>query len=83
MRHHVKSARLLGAQGDRGAVEPDLERVAAQGSAQERELGAFDEAEHHQALDGRIGGLDRFDADAITGLEVGKCQTAAPWLRRK
>jgi hypothetical protein len=74
----MESARLLVAQRDRGTVDPDLERVAAERPAQEHDLGPFDEAEHHQPLDGGIGGLDRFDAGTITGLEVRECQTSAP-----
>ncbi|HEX7237387.1 MAG TPA: hypothetical protein VF405_10535 [Gammaproteobacteria bacterium] len=74
----MKAARLLLAQRDRSPVNPDLERVASERSAQEHDLGSFDEAEHHQPLDGRIGGLDRFDTGTITGLEVRKCQTSTP-----
>jgi hypothetical protein len=59
---------LFGAQRDRSAINPDLEGVAPERSAHEGELGPLDEAEHHQPLDGRIGGLDRIDAGAITGL---------------
>jgi hypothetical protein len=83
IRHHPKSARLLVAQRDRGAVDPDLERVAAERPAQEQDLGPFDETEHHQALNGGIGGLDRFDPGTITGLEIRKCQTSAPRQARK
>jgi hypothetical protein len=75
MNHHVEAPRLLFAERDRGAVDPDLEWVAAERPLQEGELGAFDETEHHQTLDGGIGGLDRFDADVIAGLEIRKCQT--------
>jgi hypothetical protein len=59
---------LLVAQGDRGTVDSDLERIAAEGTAQECELRPLDKTEHHQPLNGRIGGLDRFDAGAITRL---------------
>ena len=75
VRHHVESARLLVAQRNRGTVDANLERVAAERPAQEHNLGPFDEAEHHQALNGGIGGVDRFDPGAITGLEIGECQT--------
>jgi hypothetical protein len=79
----VKAPGLRIAQRDRGTVNPDFERVAAERPAQERELGALDQAEHHQPLDGWIGGLDRFDTGAITGLEIRKCQTWAPRYMRK
>ena len=79
----MKAARLLFAQRDRSAVNPDLEWIAAERPAQEHDLGAFDEAEHHQPLNGRIGGLDRFDTGSITGLEVRKCQTTTPRQARK
>jgi hypothetical protein len=79
----MKAPRLLVAQRDCGAIDPDLERVTAQRSAQEHELGAFDEAEHHQPLDGGIRGLDRFDTGAVTRLEIGKCQTSTPREARK
>jgi hypothetical protein len=29
-------------------------------------------------LNGGIGGLDRFDTGAITGLQIRECQTSAP-----
>jgi hypothetical protein len=83
MWNHAEVTRLLLAQRDRRTIELELERIAAERPTHKRELGAFDEAEHHQALDGGIGRLDGFDADAITGFEIGKCQTAAPALRRK
>jgi hypothetical protein len=79
----VESPRLLVAQRDRGTVDPDLERVAAERPAQEHDLGPFDEAEHHQPLNRGIGGLDRFDTGTITGLEIRKCQTSAPRQARK
>jgi hypothetical protein len=81
--HHLKSPGLLVAQRDRGAIDPDLEGVAPERSAQESELGPLDEAENHQPLDGWIGGLDRFDSGAITGLEIRKCQTSTPRQGRK
>jgi hypothetical protein len=64
----VESPGLLVAQGDGGAIDSDLERIPAERTAQESELRPLDETEHHQALDGGIGGLDRLDASAITGL---------------
>jgi hypothetical protein len=70
--------RLLAAQRDRGAIDSKLERIAAQGRTEKRELRALDEAEHHQALDGGILGIDRLDANAITGLEVRQRQRQAP-----
>jgi hypothetical protein len=79
----MKAPRLLVAQRNGCAVDPDLERVAAERPAQEHELGTFDEAEHHQPLDGGIGGFDRFDTGAITGLEIRKCQTSTPRTARK
>jgi hypothetical protein len=79
----MKSPRLLLAQRDRSPVDPDLERVAAERTAQKHDLGAFDEAEHHEPLDGGVRGLDRFDPSAIAGLEVSKCQTSTPRQRRK
>lgn len=79
----MEPARLLVAQRDRGAVDSDLERVATERPTQEQDLGPFDEAEHHQALNGGIGGLDRFDPSTITGLEIGECQTWAPRQARK
>jgi hypothetical protein len=79
----VESARLLFAQRERGPVDPDLERVAPERPPQEHDLGPFDEAEHHQPLNGRIGSLDRFDTGTITGLEVSKCQTTSPRQARK
>jgi hypothetical protein len=83
MCHHVESARLLVAQGDRGPVDSDLERVAAERPAQKRELGPLDEAENHQPLDRGIGSVDRFDTGTITGLEIRECQTWAPrWARK-
>jgi hypothetical protein len=83
IRDHMKAPRLLVAQRNGCAVDPDLERVAAERPAQEHELGAFDEPEHHQALDGGIRGLDRFDPGAVTGLEIGNCQTSTPREARK
>ena len=82
-RHDVEPARLLVAQRDRGSVNPDLERVASERPAHEHDLRPLDEAEHHQALNGGIGGLDRFDTGAITGLEIRECQTSAPRQARK
>ena len=81
--HHVESPRLLVAQRDRGTVDPNLERVASERPAHEHDLGPFDEAEHHQPLDGGICGFDRFDKGAIAGLEISKCQTSTPRPRRK
>jgi hypothetical protein len=66
--HHVESAGLLVAQRDCGAVDAHFEGVTSERAAQKGELRALDEAEHHQALDGRIGGLNRFDTGTITGL---------------
>jgi hypothetical protein len=83
MAHHVKTPGLLVAQRDRRAVDAHLDGIPTERAAQKRELGPFDKTEHHQPLDGRIFGLDRFDAGAITGLEIGKCQTRAPWVARK
>jgi hypothetical protein len=79
----VETARLLVAQRDRGTVDANLERVAAERPAQEQDLGPFDEAEHHQALNGWIGSLDRFDPSTITWLEIRECQTWAPRPARK
>jgi hypothetical protein len=78
MRHHVKTASLLVAQRDRGTVDANLEGISPERSAQEGELGPFDEAENHQPLNGRVGGLDRFDKGAITGLQIRECQGWAP-----
>jgi hypothetical protein len=78
IRHNFESPRLLVAQRYRGAVDADLEGVAPEGPAQEHELGPFDEAKHHQALDSGIGGVDRFDTRTITRLEIRECQTRAP-----
>jgi hypothetical protein len=83
MRHHVKATRLRLAQRDGSAIDADLEGIAPERSAQEGELGPLDEAEDHQPLDGRVGGLDRFDTGAITGLQVRKCQGLAPRQARK
>ena len=83
IRHHLESPRLLLTQRDRRTVDPDLERVAPERPAQKYQLGPLDEPEHHQPLDGRIGGLDRFDKGAITGLEIRKCQTSTPCQTRK
>jgi hypothetical protein len=74
MRHHVKTASLLVAQRDGSTVDAYLEGIAPEGTAQESELGPFDEAENHQPLDGRVGGLDRFDKGAITWLQIRECQ---------
>jgi hypothetical protein len=79
----VESARLLVAQRDCGTVNSNLERVATERPTQEQDLGPFDEAEHHQALNGGIGGLDRFDPSTITGLEIRECQTWTPRQARK
>jgi hypothetical protein len=79
----VEPPRLLVAQRNRGAVDADLDRVAAERPAQEHDLGPFDEAEHHQPLNGGIGGLDGFDTGAITGLEIRECQTSTPRQARK
>ena len=64
----MESPGLLVTQGDGGAIDSDLERIPAERTAQESELRPLDESEHHQPLDGGIGGLDRFDTSAITGL---------------
>jgi hypothetical protein len=64
----VKTLRLGATQGDRCAVDPKLERIAAEGAAQESDFRPFDEAEHHQALHRGISGLDRIDADSIARL---------------
>jgi hypothetical protein len=79
----VESPGLLVAQRNSGTVDADLEGIAPERSAQEHELGPFDETQDHQPLNGRIGGLDRIDSGAITGLEVGECQTVAPRQARK
>jgi hypothetical protein len=79
----VKAPCLLVTERDRCTVDADLERVAAERTAQEHDLGSFDEAEHHQPLDGRVGSLDRFDPGSITGLQVRECQTLAPRQARK
>jgi hypothetical protein len=34
-------------------------------------------------LDGGVGGLDEFDAGAVTGFEIGQGQTWAPCGKRK
>jgi hypothetical protein len=70
MRYHVELAGLLDAQRDSRAVEANLERVAAQRPAHEGELGPFDEAQYHQALDGGIGGIDRVDTGRFTRFEI-------------
>jgi hypothetical protein len=82
-RTHVEALRLRAPQGDGRTIEPELQRIAAERAAQERHLGPLDEAEHHEALHGRIGGIDRIDADAITGLQIGQCQERAPRVGRK
>jgi len=74
----MESPGLLITQGDGGAIDSDLERIPAERTAQEGELRPLDETEHHQPLDGGIGGFDRFDASAITGLQIRECQTSAP-----
>jgi hypothetical protein len=79
----MKAPGLVRAQRDRGAVEANLERIATERAAQEYELGAFDEAEHHQPLHGRIRSLDRLDPGAVTGLEIRKCQASTPRKLRK
>jgi hypothetical protein len=70
--------RLLAPQRDRGTVDPKLERIPAQGAAEKRELRTLDEAEHHEALDGGILGVDRLDPNAITGLQVRQRQSSLP-----
>jgi hypothetical protein len=72
--HDLKPPRLLAAQRHCRAIDSKFERVTAQRAAQERELRTLDETEHHQPLDGSILGLDRFDSDTITWLEVGQSQ---------
>jgi hypothetical protein len=64
----VEALRLLAPQRDRRAVDAKLEGIAAERRTQERDLGAFHEAEHHQPLYRRIGGIDRIDADSIARL---------------
>jgi hypothetical protein len=83
IRHHVETPRLLRAQRNRGAVDPHFQRIPAERAAQERELGTFDEAEHHQSLHRGIDGVDRFDTGAITGVEIRESQKSAPRQRRK
>lgn len=74
---------LLAPQRNRRAVDPELERIPANRAAQERELGAFHEAEHHEPLDGRVGRVYGFDAHAVTGLEVGQGQKRSEGTARK
>jgi hypothetical protein len=83
MCHYLEPACLLDAQRDGGAVEANLEWIATERPADERELGPFDQSQDHQPLDGRIGGVDRLDTGNVTGFEVGQCQTSAPRQRRK
>lgn len=64
----METLRLLASQRDRRAVDPELEWIAPERSAQESHLGTLDEAEHHEALHGSIGSLNGIDADAIAGL---------------
>ena len=70
-------------QRDRGAIDPKLERIAAERAAQERELRALDEAEHHQPLHGGVRGLDRLDTRAITGFQIGQRQTVGSARRMR
>ena len=79
----MESPRLLVTQRDRSTVDADLERVASERPAHELDLGPFDEAEHHQSLDGGIRGFDRFDTGAVAGLQISKRQTSTPRQRRK
>jgi hypothetical protein len=67
-RAHLELLRLRAPQRDSRTVDAKLERIAAERRPQERELGALNETEHHEALHGGIGRLDRIDADAIAGL---------------
>ena len=66
----VEMPRLLPPERNRGAIDPKLERIPAERAAEERELRTLDEAEHHEALDGWILGIDRDDANEITSLQI-------------
>jgi len=70
--------RLLASQRDGRTIEPKLERIATERAAQECDLGPLDEAENHEALDGRIGSIDRVDPNELAGLEVTKRQSRTP-----
>ncbi len=70
--------RLLATQRDGRTIEPKFERIATERAPQERELGALDETENHEALDGRIGSINRFDPSELAGFEVTKRQSLTP-----
>jgi hypothetical protein len=74
----VEMSGLLAPQRDRGAVDPKLERIPAEGAPEKRELRALDETEHHEALDGGVLSIDRLDANEITGLQVRQRQSSLP-----
>jgi hypothetical protein len=58
---------LLAPQRDRRAVDTKLERIAAERAPEVPELGALNEAEHHEPLNGGPFGIDRLDPHDITG----------------
>ena len=74
----MKPLGLLPTQRNSRAVDPHLQRISAERTPEEGELGPLDEAEHHQSLYGRIGGFDGLDTSAIAGIEIRECQDVAP-----
>jgi hypothetical protein len=82
-RNHLETPRLLAAQRDSGAEHAKLERIAAERGAHKRELGPFDEPEHHEALNCGVSGRDRFNPDCIAGFEVRQGHRAYPSFGRK
>jgi hypothetical protein len=75
-RRNLKAPRLFAAQRNRGPEKPELERVAAQRRTNERQIGAFDQAENHQSQYRRIPGVDRLDRRSFTGGKFGQVQSA-------
>jgi hypothetical protein len=73
-RAHSEPLRLLATQRDRRAVDPKLERIAAERRTQKRELGTLYEAKHHEPLHGSIGSVDRLDAHAVAGFQISERQ---------
>jgi hypothetical protein len=69
---------LLAAQRDRGAEDAKFERIAAERSPNERELGAFDQAQDHESLYRGVVRSDALDRDLIPRFEIRQRHLAPP-----